>query len=203
MQFRQLKGFKNWRQHLSHLAGVAALLGAFAAPGAVAAPSLQAVASAPLAAGSAVVIDIRIDDVSDLYAYNYAFHFDPTVLRFASAAQGGFLEAGGDTWGDAGVADNSAGVITPVFNLLVGAVAGVSGSGTLARYTFDVIGSGPAAVHFSDVLLLDSGINELAVQYQPQLLAAVPEPSTYLMFGAGLVTLAALRRRRTGAVLPA
>lgn len=199
----QLMQSKQWRQHLGYLAGVAALLGTLAAPAAMAAPSLQAVASAPLAAGSTVVIDIRIDDISDLYAYNYAFHFDPAVLRFASSAQGGFLEAGGASWGDAGVADNSAGIIAPVFNLLAGAVDGVSGSGTLARYTFDVIGSGPATVRFSDVLFLDSAVNELAVQYQPQVLAAVPEPSTYLMFGAGLISLAALRRRRFGAVMPA
>lgn len=180
--------------HLKKILGMAALLGAFATPAAFA-TTLTATQSAPLAAGSTVEIDIRVDGVTDLYAYQYSFLFDPTVLQFAGYADGGFLGAGAIV--DGGAPDDAPGILSYAFGALLGAVPGVTGSGSLVRYTFNVIGAGSTDIDFTDVLFLDSNLNDIAVQYGPQVLAAVPEPTTYLMFGAGAMLLAALRRRRT------
>jgi hypothetical protein len=182
--------------HLKKILGMAALLGAFAAPATFAATTLTATQSAPLTAGSTVDIDILVGDVSDLAAYQYSFVFDPTVLQFAGYADGGFLGGSAHAYLDGGTVDNAGGLISYAFGSLYGDVPGISGSGSLARYTFNVIGGGSTSVSFTDVLFLNSGINDIAVQYGAQVLTAVPEPSTYLMFGAGALMLAALRRRQ-------
>ncbi|KQQ33324.1 hypothetical protein ASF61_09535 [Duganella sp. Leaf126] len=197
----QCSSLKQW---LLKATSAATLAAALAAPAAYAA-TLTAAPSAPLKPGSTVAIDIRIDDVTDLAAYQYSFVFDPTVLQFAGYAAGSFLAAGGNAVLDGGTPDNAVGRIAFAFGALYGAVPGVSGSGSLARYTFNVIGSGSSTVDFTDVLLLDSGLGDVAVQYGPQVLAAVPEPAAYLSFGAGLsmlTMLATLRRRRREGVPP-
>jgi hypothetical protein len=184
------------QKHFKHLLGMAALLGAFASPVAFAA-TLTAAQSAPLVTGGTVAIDIKVADITDLVAYQYSFVYDSTVLQFQGYTDGGFLAAGGNGYTDGGYTDD-AGVIAYATGALYGSGPGVTGSVSLARYTFKVIGSGSATVNFSDVLLLDSTLGDVAVQYGPQVLAAVPEPSAYLMFGAGLAMLGALRRRRGG-----
>ena len=163
------------------------------------AATFSAVPSAPLATGGTVVIDFRIDDIADLYAYQYSFRFDPTVLQVTGYGNGGFLESDGNGLIAGGLLDNIAGMVSFTYGARIGAVPGVTGSGSLARYTFNVIGGGNSTVNFTDVLFLDSGFAEVAVQYGPQVLAAVPEPSAYISFGAGLAMLAALRRRRQAA----
>lgn len=184
-------------KHFKHLIGMAALLGAFASPMAFAA-TLTAAPSAPLVTGGTVAIDIKVADIADLAAYQYSFVYDSTVLQFASYTDGGFLAAGGNGYTDGGYTDD-AGVISYASGALFGTGPGVTGSVSLARYTFKVIGGGSTTVNFSDVLFLDSNVGDITVQYGPQVLAAVPEPSAYLMFGAGLAMLGALRRRRHGA----
>ncbi|MET0321439.1 MAG: cohesin domain-containing protein, partial [Duganella sp.] len=180
-------------KHFKHLLGMAALLGAFASPVAFAA-TLTAAQSAPLVAGGTVALDIEVAGIADLTAYQYSFVYDSTVLQFAGYTDGNFLGAGGNGYIDGGDAATP-GVISYASGALFGTGPGVTGSVSLARYTFKVIGGGSATVNFSDVLFLDSSVGDIAVQYGPQVLAAVPEPSAYLMFGAGLAMLGALRRR--------
>lgn len=184
--------------HLKKILGMAALLGAFASSCALAAPTLTATPSAPLALGSTVEIDVHIDDIADLSAYQYSFVFDPTVLQFSGYADGGFLGGAAHAYLDGGTVDNATGLISYAIGSLYGDVPGISGSGSLARYTFNVIGGGSTSVGFSDVLFLNYDFNDITVQYGATVLAAVPEPETYLMFGAGAMLLAALRRRKLG-----
>lgn len=195
-------------QNLKKILGRAALPVALTALTAltalVSAPALaatfSAVPSAPLATGGTVVIDFRIDDIADLYAYQYSFRFDPTVLQVTGYGNGGFLESDGNGLIAGGLLDNIAGMVSFTYGARIGAVPGVTGSGTLARYMFNVVGAGSSTLDFTDVVFLDSGLNDIAVQYGPQVLAAVPEPSACLSFGAGLTMLAALRRRQRGRV---
>lgn len=150
----------------------------------------------PAVKGHSVDLDVRIADISDLYAYQFSFNFNPAVLQVSGVSEGAFLGAGGSTFFDGGTIDNTLGSISFSFNTLIGAGPGVSGSGSLAHISFNVIEHGSSSFSFSDVLFLDSGLHDLPLQVVTTPLLAVPEPATYLMFGAGLAGLMLLRRRQ-------
>ena len=48
-------------------------------------------------AGTNVVIDIRVDDVTSLAAYEFEIQYEATVLSFVSATNGSFLGSTGRT----------------------------------------------------------------------------------------------------------
>lgn len=152
--------------------------------------------SQPVQQGSVFDLDVLLSGVTDLYGYQFTLGFDSHVLQVVSISEGGFLASGGSTVGDTGVIDNAVGTVGLVYNSLVGAVPGVSGSGTLAHLRFQVLGQGVAALSFGDVALLDSQIGDLKVQVQGLSVTAVPEPASLLLLGAGVLALLGLARRR-------
>ena len=190
-----MKSWQAWNKRLL----IALLLGA-ASAGMSAAASAAAVLSVsaspnPAVVGTTVDLSILIDDIDDLYGYQFSLAFDPTVLQATLVTEGDFLAGGGNTSPGIGGIDNATGAVSYVYNTLLGPAAGVSGSGTLAHIRFDVIGVGSTPLTFTDALFLDSQSAGIEVRIDSTPLQAVPEPATYLMMGVGLVGLAALRRR--------
>lgn len=110
-------------------------------------------------------------------------------------SEGAFLGTAGATFGDVGVIDNAAGTISFVFGTLLGPEPGASGSGILASISFEALGAGSSALVFSDLLFLDSSGLDIAVEIVGATVQAVPEPATFLLFGAGLVAVGAMRRK--------
>lgn len=190
-----MKSWQAWNKRLL----IALLLGA-ASAGMSAAASAAAVLSVsaspnPAVVGSTVDLSILIDDIDNLYGYQFSLAFDPTVLRATAVTEGDFLAGGGNTSPGVGGIDNATGAVSYVYNLLQGPAAGVSGSGTLAHIRFDVIGIGSTPLTFSDALFIGANNAAIDVRIDSTPLQAVPEPATYLMMGAGLIGLATLRRR--------
>ncbi|MBJ7312882.1 PEP-CTERM sorting domain-containing protein [Rugamonas sp. CCM 8940] len=184
----------SWKTCKTQLS-IALLLAAAATQAAAADPVLSVLASKnPAVKGSTVELDVSIAGVADLFSYQFSFSFNPAVLQATGAGAGSFL--GADAYADGGKIEPALGSITYTFGTLLGDRPGISGSGKLAHFSFNVIGTGVSALTFSDVIFLDSHNADLALQIQPQSLLAVPEPETYLMLGVGLVGLAALRRRQ-------
>jgi hypothetical protein len=180
-----------------HRMCIALLLGATAMQSAIAGPVLSMTASAnPATQGTSIGIDVALDDIADLYAWQFTLSFDAALFQATGGTEGALLPGAGNTIFDAGMVDNAAGTIAFVYGSLIGAVPGASGSGMLAHFTFDVIGNGSGLFHLSDALFLDSGFGDLAVQAQDLTVQAVPEPAVLWLFGAGLAGLAVLRRRR-------
>jgi hypothetical protein len=177
---------------------VALLFGAVSMQAAVAAPILSMSATPnPAQQGSTVALDVAIADIADLYAYQFTLSFNAALFQASGGNEGPFLGTAGATVSDGGLVDNAAGTISFAYASLLGAVAGVNGSGILAHFTFDVIGAGQGAFGLSDVLLLESNFGDLAPQVQGLTVQAqVPEPSPLWLFGIGLAALGLLRRRR-------
>ena len=159
----------------------------------------------PVTVGSNVDLAVMISGISDLYSYQFTVSFDAALLKANGVSEGAFLGTGGSTFSDGGSIDNSTGTISYVFNTLVGAVPGVSGGGNLAFINFGTLGIGSAALSFSDLLFLDSGMNDIAVTVDAAALqiidgsVSVPEPASFLLFGAGLAAAGAVRRRQLAA----
>jgi hypothetical protein len=157
--------------------------------------------------GSTVTYNIAIDDIADLYSYQFSINYDARYLRALNVTEGAFLGTAGSTV--SGVLGMDTGLIDFVYGSLLGPTPGASGSGLLASITFEAIGAGTSALSFADVIFLDSVGDDIAgltalsgqgvVLADPGGPVDVPEPASVLLFGAGLAGAAALRRRNTGA----
>jgi len=189
-----------WKHFLA-----AVLLGA--STQAWAAPILSFSTGPAAQVGSTVTYNIAIDDIADLYSYQFSINYDARYLRALNVTEGAFLGTAGSTV--SGVLGMDTGLIDFVYGSLLGPTPGASGSGLLASITFEAIGAGTSALSFADVIFLDSVGDDIAgltalsgqgvVLADPGGPVDVPEPASVLLFGAGLAGAAALRRRRTGA----
>jgi len=162
-------------------------------------PTLLVSTSAnPALQGSSLTLSVKVEELVDLFAFQYSLSFNPSVLQAVSVSEGSFLSVGGATFYGAGTIDNTGGSIISTFNSLLGAVPGVSGNGLLSTVVFNVTGLGLSNFGFSDVDFLNSNLASLQLQVQGGSVQAVlvPEPSTYLLFGVGLAGLAFAQRRR-------
>lgn len=188
-----MTSWKSWKHRIC----AALLLGAVSMHAAIAAPVLSATASAtPAIVNSTLGVDVSIANVSDLYGYQFTLLFDPALLQATGAAtEGPFLATGGSTFFDGGTVDNALDSISFVFDTMTGPVPGVNGSGALAHFSFNVMGSGTSDLSFADVLFIDTSFNDLGVQARNLAVTAVPEPSAYLLLAIGLAGLTAARRR--------
>ncbi|HWB95568.1 MAG TPA: cohesin domain-containing protein [Bryobacteraceae bacterium] len=145
-------------------------------------------ASSDVMVGQAFTVDIDIDDISDLFAYQFTLTFDPAVLAADSIVEGDLFAGTGNSFFLPGTIDNSAGSIAFTADTLLSG-PGVDGPGTLAIATFTAIGTGTSSFDFpdSDLFLVDSSLNQIAVTSSSGTAdAATPEPATLSLLAAGL-----------------
>jgi cohesin domain-containing protein/PEP-CTERM motif-containing protein len=155
--------------------------------------------------GNTFSLDVSVSSAVDLFGYDFELGFNPLVLSVNSVSEGSFLGSGGDaTFFVPGTINNPAGSVSLTGNTLIGAIAGVTGSGTLATISFTAVGPGSSAVNLLNVTLLDSSLSGIATTVQNGLVTAgdtqvpgpVPEPSTFLLIASGLASTPLLRRRK-------
>jgi hypothetical protein len=112
--------------------------------------------------GSTVTVDVDISNVTSLYAYQFDLTFNPSVLSAVSSSEGPFLASGGSTFFIPGANDNVGGTVAATADTLLSAISGVNGSGELAVFTFNAIGSGTSTIGIQNETLLDSNLNVIA-----------------------------------------
>jgi len=102
--------------------------------------------------GVTTTVDIRIEDVTNLYGAEVFLSFAPGILEVQGIADGDLLTGGflaAKTW------DNNAGTLNYAYTLLFPATVGVDGSGVLCTITFKGIGVGTSLLRFTEVNLSD------------------------------------------------
>jgi len=116
--------------------------------------------------GNSFTVNVQVTGITDLYAFQFDLSFDPAILSAVSITEGPFLPGGGTTFFIPGTIDNIGGHITFTADTLVGAIPGVTGSGTLATATFSVNTVGTSAVSPGNVILLDSSLGGITATIQ-------------------------------------
>jgi hypothetical protein len=166
---------------------------------------------------SVFTVDILISGVTDLFFFQFAINWDPSVLSAVQQQPGSILLNAdpGQQFIDPGH-DNFLGEIF-YFDTLIGPIPGASGNGTLLSVTFLALlppgvmsGVSPISVNFNTP---DGGGGLFDSNFQPILpssitnasvTVSVPEASTLSLFAMGLtvIAIASLWRRRVGTLRP-
>jgi general secretion pathway protein D len=167
-----------------------------------AAPVFGLTGPAAVRAGETLVLNVNASGALDLFALQFSVDFDRSLFRAVSVSEGPFLASGGSTFFDAGTIDNALGTVSFVFDTLLGAGPGVSGSGVLGTLRFEVLGGAPLGrFGLSDVLALNSSLADLGAQTTTYA-QAVAEPGTLALFGIAALALLGGRPRRAAAEPP-
>jgi hypothetical protein len=105
------------------------------------------IAQGPGTAGSTLEVEIRANSVTDLYGVAFDLEYPANLLRPAGAATTGFLNQDGTQVSFVSGLERD-GVMVVGFTRL-GPVAGVTGSGFLARIRFTAIATGSGTLRFT------------------------------------------------------
>jgi hypothetical protein len=157
-----------------------------------------AVGSASASVATSFNIPVTISGASDLYAFQFDFSYDPSILQLNSIFEGSFLLSAGPTFFLPGTIDNTLGIATFTADTLIGAIPGAAGTGTLATLNFEAVTGGISALDLSNVILLDSNLNDIsftAQSGQASVVSAVPEPSSLWLLAFAASFCLFLRKR--------
>lgn len=151
-------------------------------------------------------VDIDVSSISDLYAFQFDLAFDPSLVSAVSITEGAFLPGGGTTFFIPGTIDNVGGTITANADSLIGAIPGVTGSGTLVQIQFTAIAPGTSALTLQNITLLDSTLTDITASATVDngsvtingATTSTPEPAAFalLLVGGSLLFLTGWRTRR-------
>ena len=176
----------------------AALLCGSIAP-ACAAPTFSLAPSATtVLQNQAFTVNVLVNDVTDLFGYQFDVSYDPSLFSVTSVSEVSFLSAGGSTFFSPGTIDDTAGSVSFVFDTILGGIDGVSGSGLLGTINFSALGTaaGSGSIGLNEVSALNSALDTIDLAtVAPAVVAVVPEPATWALLSLGLVGMLGLRRR--------
>jgi hypothetical protein len=113
-------------------------------------------ASSTVGPGDVFVLDVVVDNVVDLGAFEFTVTFDPAVVHMQSATMGSFLGSTGRTVVALPLSiDNTGGSVT-YGGFTFGSAAGPSGTGTVAQLTLQAVAAGSSSLDFSAAQLADT-----------------------------------------------
>lgn len=145
--------------------------------------------SAAVTMGDSFTATVHVDQMVDLYGYQFDLRFDPLLLSASSMLERTFLSNVGPALFVPGHIDNGLGLVSFVAGTLSGAIAGADGSGDLVEFTFSALSVGLAGLSIDNLLLFDSlgaaiggaTLQGASVQINAGGPVGLPEPGTLLL----------------------
>lgn len=158
-------------------------------------------ASTPI--GTRFTADVNVSGVADLYAWEFDLAFNGAVINALSVVEGDFLSAFGPAVFFGGAIDNAAGTVSFNAGSLLGAIAGGSGGGLLARFEFEGVAGGSSALSLGNANLLDSTlalisgttVSNTLIRITPAGPSPLNTPGTLALALPMLLAVAVMRRR--------
>ncbi len=163
--------------------------------------------------GETFTAKVNISDVTGLYGWEFKLYYPRSTINYTSySLVGGFIESGGTCFqvDKTNRNYNATHGIVWLADSLLGAPAGVSGSGTLITFTFKALADGGAALTFEDLSQSQSGVNiklgDVAAQPIPNTaisseFTVIPEFTALLLLIVVMMTSAvAILAKRFGKV---
>ncbi|OFV68502.1 MAG: protein containing APHP [Candidatus Syntrophoarchaeum caldarius] len=129
----------------------------------VAAGPTVTIDSLDVSPGAMFTIDITVDPQGEaIYGVQYDLYFDPAVLQVVSQTKGNFLtQDGASSIEIVNTFNNTLGKLE-YGETRMGVENGVTGTGTLARVTFEAVGTGSIDLTLSNVLLSNPSAQPIA-----------------------------------------
>ena len=159
-------------------------------------------ASIELLPGDSFLVNITINEVTDLYLWMFRLRWNNTVLQLNNIEEGAFLQDEGDTSGiwlspNVTISEiNAAGRIDEATCSLLGPVLGVDGNGTVATLNFTCLSLGDSTLEFWEEApyyepatdLLDSNLDSIPHTATPGAVDVIPEFSSVILIAVFLLT---------------
>jgi len=141
-------------------------------------------------AGETLTVGVKIEDATDLFAYQFSMAFDNTALSFSSIQDEGFLKADGattfpfltldgrmvsfgDITPDVALDVNSAGAFM-VADVRLGSATGVNGTGRLVTITFKVLKAKASTLVLQNIVLADSNAQSITADVVGGIITSAP-----------------------------
>jgi general secretion pathway protein D len=123
---------------------------------------LQIAAPSTASVGRQFSLDIKINDVKDLFNAPFVLTFDPVFVDFVAISEGTFMNRDGKQTAFTSKTDPAAGTVTVSLGRTAGA-GGVSGGGTLATVSFRAKNQGQASFAFRNTAFTTSSGSALNI----------------------------------------
>jgi len=147
--------------------------------------------------GHTFSVDIYVDDIPHLYAYQFALSFNPTVLAADSITEGALFANTNNSFFLPGIVNNTAGTIGVTADTLLSG-SGVNGPGIVAIANFTALRGGTSPLTLSNAMLLNPSLNPIAFAAGSGTAnVAAAEPATICLLATALaLTIFGKWRRR-------
>lgn len=161
-------------------------------------------ASLNVSVGQTVAVDIDVDNIADLYGYQFTLTFNPAVLAADSITEGAlFADTNNNSFFLPGTIDNSTGNTGTTADTLL-SPPGVNGPGVLAVVDFTALAAGASPFDLSNVMLLDPSLTEISVtpvSGTADVVTAEPATLSLLLTALVLMLFGKLRRSKRAAIV--
>lgn len=123
--------------------------------------SIDPASQASPEAGKTIKVSVKVSDVKQLFGYQFDTTYDPTALKFKSAAEGDFLKAGGAPTFFNPPKDDGKGTVKGAAATRL-AKPGVDGTGVIATLEFEIVAVKESKVDLANVKLSDPDAKAIA-----------------------------------------